>query len=202
VIEDLLDVSRETLERLRQFESLVKKWNPAINLVSPNTIGEVWERHILDSIQIFRAVNTGRGHWADLGSGGGFPGAVVAILAAEEARDLRITCVESDMRKATFLRTVSRETSVPFRVLDERIEKVAPLEAEVVSARALAPLDRLLDYVSRHLAPEGVAILPKGLRHEQELAEARKVWDFELETVPSRLESSSVILKLTSVRHV
>ena len=120
---DPLDgVSRETLARLEAYAALVAKWNPKINLVSRKSLEDLWSRHILDSAQVFALAGPApRGRWADLGSGGGFPGAVVAILAAGIGADLRVTLVESDQRKAAFLRTVSRETAVPFEVLSDRI---------------------------------------------------------------------------------
>ena len=103
-----LDVSRETLAALQQFEQLVRRWNSAINLVSKSTLSEIWPRHILDSTQIFSLCPPNAVTWADFGSGGGFPGIVVAILAAQLKPDLRVTLVESDLRKATFLRQAAQ----------------------------------------------------------------------------------------------
>ncbi len=155
-------VSRETMARLDAYAGLLEKWTPAINLVSKASLRDLWTRHFLDSAQILGLAKTRIGRWVDLGAGGGFPGMVCAIMAAECAPDLRFTFVESDSRKATFLRTVSRETSVPVEIIDERIENIAPLKADVLSARALAPLKVLLEHAERHLAANGQALFPKG----------------------------------------
>lgn len=197
-----VDVSRETSERLALYAALLEKWNPAINLVSRGTLANLWSRHFLDSAQIFELRPVDAGHWADLGSGGGFPGLVVAILAAEVAPDLRFTLVESDQRKATFLRTVLRETGVSADVRAERIETLAPLGADILSARALAPLTRLLDYASRHLSPAGRALFLKGATHAQEVDDALAHWRFDVQKFPSRTEPDSVILKIGGIARV
>lgn len=196
-----LNVSRETLERLELFENLVQKWSPKINLVSRSTLLTVWERHILDSVQVFRCTEP-KGKWLDIGSGGGFPGLVVAILAQEQAPHLRMTLVESDQRKATFLRTVARETGARCHVLARRIEDVEPQEADILSARALTNLTGLLENCERHLQHGGLALFPKGVTWEKEVEDARLFWAFEAEPVQSVTESGSVILKIKGVSRV
>lgn len=191
-----LDVSRETLDKLEAYGDLVRKWTRKINLVSPKSLDQLWERHIVDSAQVFTAAQPQGGAWADIGSGGGFPGAVVAILASDLAPELALTCIESDQRKATFLRTVSRETSVPFKVIDARIEAAEPQNADYLSARALAPLTDLLAFAERHLAPDGVAVFPKGARHAEELSEARKHWQFSVEEITSCTDTQAVLYKI------
>lgn len=193
-----LDVSRETLERFQTYEKALLKWNPKINLVSKSTLEDLWERHFLDSAQVFDLAPNGT-HWADLGTGGGFPGVVVAILAAEKRPELKVTCVESDVRKATFLRTVLRETGVVGEVISERIEAIRPLEADVVSARALAPLRLLLQFAERHLKSGGVALFPKGADHEKELEEALETWSFQVDKTISQTNPEAVILKLGDI---
>ncbi|WP_126975243.1 16S rRNA (guanine(527)-N(7))-methyltransferase RsmG [Frigidibacter oleivorans] len=200
--DSLADVSRETRDRLETYESLLRKWNPAINLVAKSTLGDLWTRHFRDSAQLFDLCPAGATRWADLGSGGGFPGLVVAILAAERAPGLAVTLVESDVRKAAFLSTVARETGLNVRVLADRIEAVAPLSADVLSARALAPLPQLLAFAERHLAPGGRALLPKGANHAAEIAEALASWRFDLQKHPSQTDSQAVILEVTGVAHV
>ncbi|MCV2882100.1 16S rRNA (guanine(527)-N(7))-methyltransferase RsmG [Actibacterium sp. XHP0104] len=196
-----LSVSRETFERLKTYESLLHKWNPAINLVAKSTLADAWARHFVDSAQIFQLAPLAR-HWADLGSGGGFPGMVIAILAAEHAPDMQVTLVESDQRKATFLRTVAREAGVRANVIAERIEDVPPLGADVLSARALASLDVLLGFAQRHLLPDGVAIFPKGANHQAELTEALANWRFEVQKSNSVTDSNAVILAIKGLSHV
>ena len=172
------DVSRETLGRLETYQVLLARWNPRINLVARSTVDSVWDRHFTDSAQLFALRPADARVWADLGSGGGFPGLVIAILAAEAARALRVTLVESDQRKCAFLSTVLRETGVAATVLARRIESVPPLGADVVSARALAPLETLIGYAQRHLAPGGRALFLKGESLSAELDIARRSWRF------------------------
>ena len=197
-----LDVSRETKERLEIFASLVEKWNPSINLVSKNSLSDLRERHIADSVQVFRAVEPNFGHWADIGSGGGFPGLVVAILRAEDGSERKVTLVESDQRKAVFLRTVLRETAVSADVRAERIENTDFLAADVLSARALSDLPTLLQFAVAHLHQNGVAIFPKGLTWQKELAAAQKAWNFDHEVIKSKTDPSGVLLKIRNIRSV
>lgn len=197
--QDQLNVSRETISRLDAYEALLRKWNPAINLVSPATLAGVWERHFLDSAQLFSIGALAHGRWVDLGSGGGFPGLVVAILALEKCPELEVLLVESDKRKSAFLSTVARELSLNVTVLAERIEAIPALRANVVSARALAPLDKLLGFANRHLSPDGLAIFPKGAGWRQELATAQESWSFKYQMSPSETESEAAILTITEV---
>ena len=198
-----LDVSRETLGRLEQLGALLAKWNPAINLVAKSTLPEAWTRHILDSAQLFRLAPDRVSHWVDLGSGGGFPGLVIAVLASEFDSARRVTLVESDQRKATFLRQAAREMGLSnVAVLTDRIEQAAPLAGQVVSARALAPLPQLCAFAQRHLAPGGLALFPKGAKHAEEVAEAGREWHFDLTVHPSDTDSSAVVLELRTIRHV
>ena len=136
----LPDVSRETQERLEIYGDLLTKWNPRINLVSKKSLDEMWTRHFADSAQIFALAPHSVDHWVDMGSGGGFPGLVVAILGQDGGSPRRMTLIESDARKAAFLRVVIRETGLTATVLNERIEKAAPQSANVLSARALTDL--------------------------------------------------------------
>lgn len=192
------DVSRETSERLAAFEAVLRKWNARVNLVSRNSLDAFHQRHIADSIQVFRSV-TPRGHWVDLGSGGGLPGLVVAILAAQECPGLRVTLIESDQRKAAFLRTAARQVGVTCTILAARIEAAAPQDADILSARALAELDILLGYADRHLRPGGTALFPKGVTWEKEMAAARRRWNFQAKPITSRTQTGAVILKIEGI---
>lgn len=192
----LQNVSRETLERLRAFESLAKKWSPRINLVSRADRDAIWERHILDSIQIYECAPTPVTRWLDLGSGGGFPGIVVAILADADDVTTQVTMIESDSRKAAFLRAALRETGVSGTVINERLESVSPNAAHVVSARALANLSSLLGMCERHLAPGGLCLLPKGATWRRELTDANRTWTFQYDVVTSKLDPNAAILKI------
>lgn len=195
-----VDVSRETLDRLSIYAELLKKWNPTINLVAPSTIDTLWDRHMLDSAQIFGLLPKEARSWCDVGTGGGFPGVVVALLAAEKSPNLKVSCIESDVRKATFLRTVLRETGVKADVLSERIEKAQPQSADVFSARALASLTKLLEFSERHLSPDGTCLFLKGAKHQEEIDEALESWRFDLDKLPSVTNSDAVILKLGAIK--
>lgn len=199
---DLGDLSSGTLARLEKHIELLRKWNPVINLVAGTTLSDAWTRHVIDSVQVFHLRGRKCRHWADLGSGAGFPGMVIALLAVDLAPDMRITLVESDHRKAEFLRSVSRETGVSVTVHASRIESLPPLEADVVSARALAPLPELCAYAARHLAPTGRSIFLKGARAEDEVLAARATWRFGLESVASITDPAASVLLLTDLHRV
>ncbi|WP_171097409.1 16S rRNA (guanine(527)-N(7))-methyltransferase RsmG [Ruegeria sp. HKCCD7255] len=195
---DALNVSRETLDHLKTYVNLVEQWNPRINLVSRASLAQIWDRHILDSVQVFRCAPQGK-TWVDLGSGGGFPGIVCAILAKETAPDTEFTMVESDQRKSAFLRAVIREIGVNCRVMSKRIEVVEPLSADILSARALADLTTLLSFCNRHLHASGTALLPKGASWKKELSKAQEEWKFTADPIKSITEPQAVILKITGV---
>ncbi len=195
------DVSRETLEKLQIYAELLKKWTKRINLVSPSSIPNLWSRHFLDSAQMLSITQVEGDYWADLGSGGGFPGAVIAIMRSD-APKARTTLVESDQRKATFLRTVARETGIEMEVICERIENVSPLNCDVLTARALAPLNTLLEYTQRHRATGGAAMFLKGEKAMAEVAEARKSWSFECERFGSKTDPNANILLIGAIESV
>lgn len=198
-LSETLSVSRETVDRLHAFADLVRKWNPKINLVSQSSLADLMGRHIADSAQLYDVVKLPVDHWVDLGSGGGFPGVVIAILNEDRVGVCKITLVESDARKSVFLREVARALSLSVDVLNDRIENLAPLSADVVSARALAPLSVLLGHAHRHVRPEGVAIFPKGTRYQEELDQAAAEWVFTVEGCPSRTDPDARILVVRSI---
>jgi 16S rRNA (guanine527-N7)-methyltransferase len=189
-----VDVSRETIENLERFTDLAIKWTPRINLIAKSSISIIWDRHIVDSVQIYRFAPVAFDNWVDLGSGGGFPGIVMAIIANEKQPNCHFTLIESDQRKAAFLRTAARELELAVTVISERIEAVSPMNADVVSARALTALSSLLPLASRHLKPAGICLLHKGRQAQQEIAEAKKTWRFVLEDQPSITDPEARIL--------
>lgn len=195
-------VSRETLGRLERLDALLVKWNPAINLVARSTLGQAWDRHILDSAQLFMLAPPTARRWVDMGSGGGFPGLVIACLAADLRPDLAVTLIESDQRKATFLREAARDLGLTPDILVQRIETAKPQRADVLSARALAALPALLGFAQRHLAPDGTALFPKGASWREEVEQARKDWHFTLEPHPSATDPQGAILAVKAVTHV
>lgn len=176
-------VSRETLARLDIIADLLTHWQKTINLVAPATLPDLWTRHIADSLQLVRHVPEKPLAWVDLGSGGGFPGLVVAAVLAEREGS-KVALVESDSRKAAFLREAARRANLPVSVHPQRIEEVAERLApgtQVVSARALAPLPKLLDLAAPFLAAGALGIFPKGKDAESELTAARKGWTLDVE---------------------
>ena len=197
-----LNVSRETFLRLKEYEKLLFKWNAKINLVSRSTLDNFWNRHVLDSAQFLSSVGEKAGKWVDLGSGGGLPGLVVAILSDEIEPVNKLFLVEADVRKAVFLKTVCRELGLKVEVYNNRIEELPPISANIVSARALAPLKTLCLYAKNHLEKDGVAVFAKGENWKAELVEAQKKWIFSYEAVKSTLHEGSVVLVLRGIKSV
>lgn len=195
-------VSRETLDRLKKLEALLAKWNPVINLVARSTIGKTWDRHILDSAQLFDLAPPDSRKWVDMGSGAGFPGLVIATLAADLRPQLSVTLIESDQRKATFLQQASRDLELETTILAERIELAPAQSADVLSARALANLSALFQFSNRHLGAGGLALFPKGASWREEVEHARKDWQFELTPHTSATDPQGVILAVKALSHV
>ncbi|MEI6097375.1 MAG: 16S rRNA (guanine(527)-N(7))-methyltransferase RsmG [Alphaproteobacteria bacterium] len=193
---DWLNVSRETQTKLEVFLRLVGKWNSRINLVSAASLENGWQRHILDSAQLWDIVDVKEGIWLDIGSGAGFPGVVIGILAQEAAPGLEVVLVESDRRKAVFLKEVVRQLLLNARVLSDRIEIIDPIGAQVVSARAFAVMGDLLPMVERHQAESCISVFLKGRGHAMELEAARRNWNMQCQTVASRTDSNGAVIKL------
>lgn len=195
-----LNVSRETIEKLRGLVALLEKWNPTINLVSKSTIGQAWERHVLDSAQVMRHMPANAGSWVDIGSGAGFPGLVCAALAQESNRSVIFTLVESDTRKVSFLREAARVLDVPVDLKAVRVEDLSIPPQDVVSSRALAPVTQLLDYAQGLAHQKTVLLFSKGRKIESELTVAMQRWHIVYELIPSEIDSDSVILKISEFR--
>lgn len=194
------DVSRETLERFDIYADLLRKWNKRINLVSPGTLDEIWERHFLDSAQLVDLAPAGVKRWVDLGSGAGFPGLVVAILAREKRPNMETHLVESDKRKGVFLHEVARNTGTRIHIHNRRIENLDPLRADVISARALAPLVDLLPMQLRHGSGNALGLFPKGRRYLAEIEDASTDYHFDVETTPSEVDDEGVVLAIRNVK--
>lgn len=192
-------VSRETLARLDIIADLLVHWQKTINLVAPATLPQLWTRHIADSLQLMAHVPEKPLRWVDLGSGGGFPGLVVAAVLAERAGS-QMHLVESDTRKCAFLREAARRAGLPVSVHPQRIEQAAERLApgtDVVSARALAPLPKLLDLAAPFLAAGALGLFPKGKDAESELTAARKGWTLDVELRESRSDPEGRVLLVT-----
>ena len=200
----VFNVSRETIDQLNIYVSLLRLWQPRINLVANATLAEVWQRHIADSAQIVALAPPNPQTWLDLGSGGGFPGLVVAIML--RAVGTRVILVESDRRKCAFLAEVARQTGITVEIQTARIEQTATQgmlgAVDVVSARALAPLVRLISLSLPFFGDETTGIFPKGRGAESEIAEARAAWAFDAETVPSLTDEAARIVLVRRPRAI
>lgn len=180
---------------LQRFASLLLRWNATLNLIAPRDAAVVWERHIADSLQLIPLMPPGLNRAVDLGTGGGFPGLVLAI-----ATGVRFDLIESDRRKAAFLRTAVLETGAPATVHCCRIEDATVPPAPLVTARALAPLPRLLALAARLLTDDGICLFLKGAKVDEELAAAERDWAMSVRHVPSRTSPNGVVLRVTGLR--
>jgi len=193
-MDPLAGVSRETLRRLEVLIETLGRWQKAINLVGRNTLEGAWKRHIVDSAQVVRLIPTDASSLADLGSGGGFPGLVIAAMRP----DLPLTMIESDARKAAFLGEAARKMELPKlpTVVVKRIEAAPPVGADVITARALAPLDQLLEWSDRHRTERATCLFHKGKGWRAEVDEAKKKWDFSPDAIASVTDRDAVILRI------
>ena len=183
----LVPVSRETLSRLTDFVALLAKWQVTTNLIAPSTMARVWTRHVADSLQLLDLAPAAQ-TWIDFGSGGGFPGLVIACALAE-IPGRRVHLVESNAKKAAFLRGTARALTLPALVHAARIEDFVTRyddPADVVTARALAPLAQLIDYAAPLFKNGAKGLFPKGQDVEVELTEASKYWKIDADLVPSK----------------
>ena len=185
-------VSRETLDRLETYAALLIRWQKRINLVGRSTLADPWRRHFLDSAQLFPLLPAGTQTLVDLGSGAGFPGLVLAILGVPQ-----VTLVEADQRKAAFLRECARVTGTPVTIRAERIEAVPPSRADVITARALAPVDTVLELSRPFRGPETVLLLLKGRLAEAELTRLPADSTVRIARWPSATNAESTILRVT-----
>lgn len=200
VLAPIVDVSRETLDRLGAFQSTLLKWTQRINLISRNTADQVWQRHIADSAQLFPLAGDNWRQWVDLGSGGGFPGIVIAILSVEKAPGATVHLIESDQRKCIFLKTVSRELELPVTIHHRRIDAVDPFPADIISARALASVSDLLAMARPFTNSDTRLLLMKGAGLDSELTQAEARWHIEADKIPSLTDPSARILSVWQFR--
>ena len=195
----LADVSRETRELLRDLETVFRRWAGRVNLVAASTLETVWERHILDSLQLIHLAPAAL-RWLDLGSGGGFPGLVVAAALRGKA-GAQVDLVESSRKKATYLNAAVAALKLPAVVHITRIEDVGGIgKPEIITARALAPLDALLGLSARWLVGETRALFHKGRSYEEEVAKSRERWAFDLVVHSSVTDKGAAILEISDLR--
>jgi 16S rRNA (guanine527-N7)-methyltransferase len=192
-------VSRETFERLVAFEAVFRRWATRINLVAPSTLPDIWHRHILDSAQLAR-IKPDSLAWLDLGSGGGFPGAVMGLMLKENAR-ATIDLVESNRKKAAFLQTSLAQFDAPARIHARRVEEVYRLvpKPEIVTARAVAPLDKLLALAEPWLTNGASGLFHKGREYPNEIRESADAWKYDLVEHRSLIDPDGVILEVSNL---
>ncbi|MFC5586716.1 16S rRNA (guanine(527)-N(7))-methyltransferase RsmG [Nitratireductor kimnyeongensis] len=191
-------VSRETFERLVAFETVFQRWSKRINLAAPSTLNDLWERHILDSAQLLRLAPDAL-RWLDVGSGGGFPGAVMAILLAEKP-DTEVHLVESNRKKAAFLVSALNEVGVSAHIHAKRIEDCYATvhTPSVVTARALAPLPLLIELTEPWLKNGARALFHKGRDYRREVEESGNTWHFDLVEHEDKVDAAAIILEVNN----
>jgi 16S rRNA (guanine527-N7)-methyltransferase len=192
---DTLGVSRETLDRLQRYVDLLERWNRRINLVGADSLADIWRRHILDSAQLIRHIDRSARVLVDLGSGAGLPGLILGILGAAD-----VHLIESDQRKAAFLREAARVTGTSITIHATRIESVAPFPADVITARALAPLVQLLAWSAPFLGESTICLFLKGQGLRDELTAAQGKWIMQTQILASLSDPTGHILRVEGLR--
>jgi 16S rRNA (guanine527-N7)-methyltransferase len=195
-------VSRETMSALDAYEALLKKWAKQINLVGPSTIQSFWQRHALDSAQILTISGPGTSRIADFGSGAGLPGLILAALIADKQPDHLVTLVESSAKRCGFLREASRVLGVKTAIQHIKIEALAPVTVDFVTARAFAPLDKLLNYAQPWAQKGARIIFLKGADVQQEIDEASTSWSFQAHIKTSVTDSRGCVLEILNLQRL
>jgi len=195
LLNDHLHVSRETFERLKIYHDLLLKWQAKINLVSNDSVSDIWHRHFLDSLQLKKHLPKNEKAIIDIGSGAGFPGMVLSIIGVPH-----IQLVESDGKKTSFLHEVSRLTGAIVTIYQGRAEDIFIENAGVIIARAVAELKSLLLLTAPHVSHETICLFPKGKNYAKEIEDAKKEWLFDYEVLPSITDKQGVILRLSNLK--
>lgn len=190
-----IHVSRETFDRLKIYHELLLRWQSKINLISNDTIDDCWNRHFLDSLQIQKYIENKNTKIADIGTGAGFPGMVIAICGYNN-----IHLIESDTKKISFLREVSRLTNTEVTLHHERIEDSKLYNVDVILSRACSDLNKLINMSSKIVSRETYFLFHKGKNYSNELEAAKKIWSFDDEIFNSITDPNGVIVKLSNVR--
>lgn len=198
---DTYNVSRETFELLKAYETSLVEWQKKFNLVSNSSLADSWNRHFEDSAQLFQYIPDNARILLDFGSGAGFPGMVLAIMAKEKTPYLKFKLIESIGKKTLYLKEVAKITGSNVEIINERIEKLPPQKADVITSRAMASLSELLNYTKRFMKPETICIFPKGQKYSEEIAEAKKHWDFDCEIYDSKTSAEGKILIIKRLKH-
>ena len=193
------NVSRETLIGFCEYESLLLKWNSKINLISKNTLTDIWSRHFLDSGQIIKHVDASRKRWIDIGSGAGFPGLVIALLLRDRKIDCELILVEKNTKKVFFLNEVIRKLDLNVKVVNDDIGTLEPLKADILTARAFSELNYLIQIAHIHRVDEGICLFLKGKNYRFELDKTLNYWFFDYDMVDSLSSSSGKIIRVRKI---
>ena len=191
------DVSRETISKLHEFVNLLLKWNKKINLIGKGTIDDIYDRHLIDSVQLFPFIPHNISEITDLGSGNGFPGIVLSIITGKKTN-----LVEIDKKKSIFLKEAALLLSLDIHVYNERIEEIKKLPSELITARAVADIKTLFEWLDKHLKNETTLLLPKGKKYKLEIEDALKKWSFDKSIFKSVIDQESVILKIENIKRL
>jgi len=202
-MEDILEkynVSRETIENLKLFQNMVLEWNKKLNLISKSSEKDIWERHIIDSLQLCQFINKNDESLYDLGSGAGFPGVVLAIVAKEKFPKLKVTLIESIGKKVLFLKEVNKTLDLKLNIINDRIENLKIPKADIISSRALASLEKLLEYAKPFCSEKTTLLFPKGEKWPEEINKAKEKWIFCYKNTQSITNSRGCILLINKIR--
>ncbi|MDG2355016.1 MAG: 16S rRNA (guanine(527)-N(7))-methyltransferase RsmG [Paracoccaceae bacterium] len=197
---DKLGVSRETCEKLHYYYCILSEWNTKVNLVSRKSIESSWQRHFLDSSQLWLYAPQNAKTWLDFGSGGGFPGLVISIIAQELNPQLKVILVEKNKKKAFFLEQVSLKLSLNVCLFCSKVEDVKPQKADVISARAFGALRRLIEIAYMHKNDKTISLFPKGKTFSLEIKESLVYWEFEMRQISNLLSLDSSILEIRNIK--
>ncbi len=193
------NVSRETINSLCEYETLLSKWNSKINLVSKNTLADIWNRHFLDSGQIIKHVDASRKRWVDVGSGAGFPGLVIALLLRDREIDCELVLIEKSTKKVYFLNEVIRKLDLNVKVLNNDIGNVEPLNADILTARAFSELNELIQIAHIHRKESGICLFLKGENYRLEIDKTLNYWFFDYDIFNSLSNPSGKIIRVKNI---
>ena len=193
------NVSRETLNSFCEYQTLLAKWNKKINLVSKNTLANLWERHFLDSGQIINHVDASGKRWVDVGAGAGFPGLVVALLLKDRKIDCDMILVEKNTKKVFFLNEVIRKLNLNVTVVNKNVESIESLNADILTARAFSELKKLVELALFHRKERGVCLFLKGENYRSELDKTLNYWFFDYDVFDSLSNSSGKIIRVKKI---
>lgn len=197
---DTYNVSRETFEQLKAYEASLGEWQKKFNLVSNSSLEDCWNRHFLDSAQLMKFIPLDAKIMYDFGSGAGFPGMVLAIMAKEKTPSLKVRLIESTGKKTLYLNAVKDLTSTDVEIINDRVEKIKAEKADVITSRAMASLKELLAYTYKFCKKETKCIFPKGKRYAEEIADAKTEWLFDVDIFDSEQSDEGKVLIITNLK--